>query len=103
MKKILLVSVFAALAYGQADAIKPTATIRLFDGKSLETFETWQQDNHDKDPDKVFTVVDQVDGAPAIRISGQHWGGIITKSAYRDYRSEERRVGKECRSRWSPY
>src|ERR1043165_5386484 len=21
----------------------------------------------------------------------------------RDYRSEERRVGKECRSRWSPY
>ena len=33
------------------------------------------------------------------------------KKAYRklalkyhpDYRSEERRVGKECRSRWSPY
>src|SRR5256885_8477894 len=22
---------------------------------------------------------------------------------YRDFRSEERRVGKECRSRWSPY
>src|SRR5256885_13790708 len=22
---------------------------------------------------------------------------------YRSYRSEERRVGKECRSRWSPY
>ena len=22
---------------------------------------------------------------------------------YRRYRSEERRVGKECRSRWSPY
>ena len=22
---------------------------------------------------------------------------------YRDKRSEERRVGKECRSRWSPY
>ena len=21
----------------------------------------------------------------------------------RDFRSEERRVGKECRSRWSPY
>jgi len=25
--------------------------------------------------------------------------GIISKA----YRSEERRVGKECRSRWSPY
>src|SRR2546425_1673582 len=24
-------------------------------------------------------------------------------SAMRDFRSEERRVGKECRSRWSPY
>src|SRR2546425_10966767 len=24
------------------------------------------------------------------------WGGVLT-------RSEERRVGKECRSRWSPY
>ena len=23
--------------------------------------------------------------------------------AYGSYRSEERRVGKECRSRWSPY
>src|SRR2546422_2387061 len=23
--------------------------------------------------------------------------------AYREHRSEERRVGKECRSRWSPY
>ena len=37
-----------------------------------------------------------------------HW----TKKSFRDegtcykhkfYRSEERRVGKECRSRWSPY
>ena len=27
--------------------------------------------------------------------------GFITKLDY--YRSEERRVGKECRSRWSPY
>ena len=24
-------------------------------------------------------------------------------SEIEDYRSEERRVGKECRSRWSPY
>src|ERR1035441_10045169 len=27
----------------------------------------------------------------------------ITFQRYRTYRSEERRVGKECRSRWSPY
>ena len=29
-------------------------------------------------------------------------GGIGGDTAY-DMRSEERRVGKECRSRWSPY
>jgi hypothetical protein len=34
----------------------------------------------------VFTVVDQVDGAPAIRISGQHFGGIITHERYTNYR-----------------
>src|SRR2546430_15120828 len=29
--------------------------------------------------------------------------GIITVDVPRTFRSEERRVGKECRSRWSPY
>src|SRR2546425_9754682 len=27
----------------------------------------------------------------------------LTDGLARNYRSEERRVGKECRSRWSPY
>ena len=27
----------------------------------------------------------------------------IQKKYFYEYRSEERRVGKECRSRWSPY
>ena len=31
-------------------------------------------------------MVDQVDGAPAIRISGERWGGLVTREAYRDYR-----------------
>ena len=29
------------------------------------------------------------------------WG--ISEEKWRFFRSEERRVGKECRSRWSPY
>ncbi len=29
--------------------------------------------------------------------------GLFYKSFYNLFRSEERRVGKECRSRWSPY
>ena len=32
----------------------------------------------------------------------QH-GHFILSSGKRSKRSEERRVGKECRSRWSPY
>src|SRR3712207_9417368 len=32
-------------------------------------------------------------------IAGQTAGAVIGT----DHRSEERRVGKECRSRWSPY
>ena len=28
---------------------------------------------------------------------------IMIKPVRRNHRSEERRVGKECRSRWSPY
>ena len=86
LRRLLLLAALPWIAYCQQNAIKPTTTIRLFDGKTLDGFDLWQQDNHESDPDKVFTVVDQVDGAPAIRISGQHWGGIITKSAYRDYK-----------------
>ena len=29
--------------------------------------------------------------------------GLLEKEFAKDNRSEERRVGKECRSRWSPY
>jgi len=45
-----------------------------------------------------------------IAIIGAGMGGLATAAALRRvgisvtvYRSEERRVGKECRSRWSPY
>ena len=73
-------------AQGPSTAIKPTEVIRLFDGKSLASFEPWLVDHHSSDPERVFTVVDQIDGAPAIRVSGQVWGGLLTKNAYRDYR-----------------
>src|SRR3712207_7048048 len=34
-----------------------------------------------------------------------HYPGVVvvTPATVEDARSEERRVGKECRSRWSPY
>ena len=72
-----------------ASAITPKEKIVLFDGqtkKDLSAFYTWLRNHGRKDPDQVFTVVDQIDGAPAIRISGQHWGGIVTHENYTNYK-----------------
>jgi hypothetical protein len=73
-----------------ADVIVPKTTVILFDGKTvrdLRAFYTWlPKFGRDQDPDKVFSVVDQVDGQPAIRSSGQHWGGIVTHANYANYK-----------------
>jgi hypothetical protein len=67
------------------EAIAPEETLVLFDGKDLSAFYSWLADTGRQDPDRVFSVVDQIDGAPAIRISGERWGGLITKDSYRDF------------------
>jgi hypothetical protein len=77
----------AIFANDSSVAISPAKPIVLFNGKDLAQFYTWtNKHGRDEDPDRVFTVVDQVDGAPAIRISGQHFGGIVTKVSYTNYR-----------------
>jgi len=81
---ILFSCAWALLA--QDAAVRPERTIHLFDGKSLDAFDTWLVDHHHSDPNRVFTVIDQIDGAPAIRVSGQGYGGIITKQRFRDYK-----------------
>jgi hypothetical protein len=68
-----------------APASAPEQTIALFDGRDLSSFYAWLTETGREDPRRVFGVVDQVDGAPAIRISGEGWGGLVTKHAYRDY------------------
>jgi hypothetical protein len=83
---ILLFSSGAVAGPQQSAALSPTSVIRLFDGTSLANFDPWLVDFHTSDPEKVYSVVDQIDGAPAIRISGQVWGGLLTKQAYRNYR-----------------
>jgi hypothetical protein len=70
-------------------AITPRETITLYDGSTvndLRHFTTWLADHRHDDPDRVFTVVDRIDGAPAIRISGEDWGGLVSRESYRDYR-----------------
>jgi hypothetical protein len=71
----------------------------LFSGKNLDGWDTYIGPTYDSvknlfdtlkiaglnnDPDKVFTVA-TVDGKPAIRISGQRFGGISTHNSYSNY------------------
>ena len=45
-----------------------------------------------------LSIYDPAEGLMAISPSGMAYDAITPED-----RSEERRVGKECRSRWSPY
>jgi hypothetical protein len=83
---LLLLPLASSAGSDVETATRPQQTIHLFDGKSLASFYTWLVDDHREDPLRVFTVVDQVDGAPAVRISGERWGGLVTREPYRDYR-----------------
>jgi hypothetical protein len=72
-----------------APAIVPTEVITLYDGTTvndLRHFYTWLAGKGYDDPNGVFSIAADVDGAPAIRVTGQDWGGIVTRKNYRDYR-----------------
>jgi hypothetical protein len=79
----------------------------LWNGKNLDGWTTWMQQpaassevpglkrdadgkytepiGSDRDPLKVFTVVNDVDGKPAIRISGEVFGELRSKASFKDY------------------
>ena len=42
-------------------------------------------------------------GKQALEVANGLEADVVTLALEGDVRSEERRVGKECRSRWSPY
>ena len=73
----------------------------LFNGRNLTGWDTWlgkllpgqrgdspaefaEPVGLNKDPRGVFSVVD-VDGAPVVRISGETYGGLITRDEYENY------------------
>lgn len=82
---LLAVAVLPAIPKDPHESGSSPATVQFFNGKDLTSFYTWLADTKYEDPDKVFTVVDHVDGAPAIRVSGQHWGAFITREEYSNY------------------
>ena len=55
--------------------------------------------------EQVSFLAEKIRQADAVLIGGG--SGLSSAAGYNHYhwlpRSEERRVGKECRSRWSPY
>ncbi len=80
-------AILAAVPYAAGvETITPSETIRLFNGKDLGNFYTWLVDHKYQDPERVFSVVDQIDGGPAIRVNGRHWGSFITREEYSNYR-----------------
>jgi hypothetical protein len=80
----------------------------LFNGRDLSGWQTWLGKPQpqsaapvglDLDPAGVFSVA-RVDGAPAIRISGEIYGGLITRAEYGNYHlSFEFKWGEK---RWPP-
>ena len=70
----------------------PKERIAVLIGKAGETKKSIENAT------KTKINVDSVEGEVTIR--GDDALGLYTA---REIRSEERRVGKECRSRWSPY
>jgi hypothetical protein len=97
MKLLLLLLVLGRVLLQAATTPTPSATpvipdktVVLYDGKTvkdLSAFYRWLGPlGKDNDPNHVFTIVDRVDGAPAIRVSGQDWGGIVTKQEFANYK-----------------
>src|SRR5438105_15632236 len=61
-------------------------------------------DSCDKAMSQAEDMCDIIPGQAVIGIAGEQVKGFSTSvTVPRADRSEERRVGKECRSRWSPY
>src|SRR5256886_7068529 len=59
--------------------------------------------NCDEDENKAFCGQMGVQGFPTLKIVKPSRDSKRYGSPALEVRSEERRVGKECRSRWSPY
>lgn len=74
--------------YAQSSqVVTPEETISLFNGEDLTGFYSWIEGGLGyEDPNRVFSVVDNIDGTPAIRVSGEDWGGLITEMSYTNYR-----------------
>ena len=70
--------------------------IKIFEEKKVRT--VWD----DETEEWFFSVVDVVAILTDSPNPSNYWK-VLKHRLRKEGRSEERRVGKECRSRWSPY
>ena len=104
--RLLRLLLVAALLGGMTTQAQSGWT-SLWNGKNLDEWTTWMQQpaptsevpglkrdadgkylepiGSGRDPLKVFTVVNDVDGRPAIRISGEVFGELRSKASFKDY------------------
>ena len=66
---------------------------------SLSKHENWQKMWRNPDPKKSYEVI--IVGGGGHGLGTAYY--LAKEHGIKNIRSEERRVGKECRSRWSPY
>ena len=79
----------------------------LFDMVIVWKLDRFSRDRYDSARYKVLLKKNNVRVVSATEVISSGADGILLESVLEGfaeyYRSEERRVGKECRSRWSPY
>src|SRR3712207_9263186 len=89
------------------DELSESACWALFRTASVGRLAVWAEDHPD-----IFPINYAVDHGTVVFRSGagtkvsaalSDAPVALEADAYDEERSEERRVGKECRSRWSPY
>ena len=98
---IVMVSGFASTALARDDGADTNPQwVSLFNGKDLTGWQTYDIENgFNNDPQRIYSVVDE-DGEPAIRISGQILGGLVTREAFGNYRL--RLQYKWGKKKWPP-
>jgi len=90
-----------ARAGGEPDFYAPMGTPLLYLRKDLADFP--RQAFLKADPEKRAAYRAQLEAWGPGPYVGICWRSMVMGAKRGKYRSEERRVGKECRSRWSPY
>ena len=80
-------------------SIDSRLSVQDFEQISLDLELAWS----DETPVSTSTLEGVRELLGAINARGRYERDLTTGVALQQIRSEERRVGKECRSRWSPY